>query len=374
MINILDSGANISSVLEALSPQKYEIYGDLAIQNTTSMVQNVDRRLNNLRDGSESIDTSGLGGDNTVATLASGYSKDGDTSKDSKQVVQPAPQENRWGFFATGDGLFFRGNPHDADIQEGKSNTAGTLVGIDGKAGEHAVIGAFGAYNNSAVDLGSDGSHATIDSYTGGLYGAYHQDGFYVNSLAAYTRNNYSSSRNIVFPGMAGTAAGSTNGNQYSANIDGGYDWHLTDRVTAGPLAGVQYVHVDVNGFDESGASTDDLAINGESLNSLQSRVGGRIDYHLLTQANSSAALELYAAWQHEYLNDSRAIGATFEGTGLAPFSVQTASPKRDAAVVGAAVNFTFHNRLTLFADYELQFWNQSNFNQSINGGAKISW
>jgi outer membrane autotransporter protein len=273
-----------------------------------------------------------------------------------------------------GDGLFYRANPHNADIQDGRSDTAGTLAGIDGKIGGRAVIGALFAYDNAAVTLGGDGSHATIESYTGGLYGAWHQDGFYANSLAAYTRNHYSSQRDIAIPGFPGAASGSTNGNQYTANLDGGYDWHVTSHITAGPLAGVQYVHLDVNGFNDSGAGAADLGIGSQVMNSLQSRVGGRVDFHLATTASSSFAAELYAAWQHEYLDGSRAIGAGFEGAGLAPFSVQTSSPLRDAAVAGASLNFTFHNRLTLYADCELQLWQASYFEQTINAGARISF
>jgi outer membrane autotransporter protein len=285
----------------------------------------------------------------------------------------PAP-EKRWGMFATGQGLFFRGNAHDVDLQSADANIAGTTAGLDAKIGDHAMAGALFAYDNADVTLNNNGSHATIDSYTGGLYGAWHQDGFYVNSLAAYTSNHYRSNRDIFFPGFAAAANGGTHGNQASVNIDGGYDWHVSNRLTVGPLVGLQYVHLDVNGFNEYGASAADLAIADQSMDSLQSRVGGRADFHLASSSTSTFAAELHAAWQHEYLDDSRGIGATFAGSGLTPFSVQTVSPMRDAAVVGLGLNFTFKDRLTLFADYELTLWNESNFNQSVNAGGRISF
>ncbi|HWB61168.1 MAG TPA: autotransporter domain-containing protein, partial [Chthoniobacteraceae bacterium] len=80
------------------------------------------------------------------------------------------------------------------------------------------------------------------------------------------------------------------------------------------------------------------------------------------------------AAWQHEYLDGSRAIGASFESPGMTPFAVQTGSPKRDAAVTGVGVNATFHDRLTLFLDYDLEIWSASTFDQTVNGGARISF
>ena len=250
-----------------------------------------------------------------------------------------------------------------------------TLAGVDAKIGDHASsIGALFAYNNADATRGSDGSHATIESYSGGIYGSYHQDGFYLNGLAAYTRNNYDSMRNILIPGFGSAASGSTNGNQATVNLDGGYDWHATDRLTAGPIAGLQYVHLDISSFSENGAGAANLAVGSQVMDSLQSRVGGRIDYHLLTSTYSSFAAELHAAWQHEFLDDSRGIGASFINSGLTPFSVQTTAPLRDAAVVGVGLNFTFHERLTLFADYELLMWRASTFEQTINGGGRISF
>ena len=372
LFNAIDMSGNVPAALDALSPQKYAAYGDLAIANSSFTVQSVDARLNNLRDGSESIDTSGIGGD-TVAAFVTGNSKD-DSGKETRTMVEtPAPKQ--WGFFATGDGLFFRGNRREADLQENISaNTAGTIAGIDAKAGAHAVVGALFAYNAAAATLGNDGSHATIDSYSGGLYSSYHDDGFYANALAAYTRNQYTSNRNILIPGIGASANGSTNGNQETANLDGGYDWNATSRLTLGPVGGLQYVHLDVDGFNESGAGVASLAVSSQNLDSLQSRLGFHANYHLLETSYSSFAVDLHAAWQHEFLDDSRNIGAGFQGAGLAPFNIKTASPLRDAGVVGLGLNWTFHDRLTLFTEYELEFWRSSYFEQTINGGVRISF
>jgi outer membrane autotransporter protein len=83
---------------------------------------------------------------------------------------------------------------------------------------------------------------------------------------------------------------------------------------------------------------------------------------------------DLHAAWQHEYLDNSRAIHASFAGAGLAAFSVRTTGPMRDAAVLGTGLNFTFHERLTLFADYEVSLWNSGYLEQTVNGGGRISF
>jgi outer membrane autotransporter protein len=367
LFNAIDLSGNVPAALNALSPGDYSAYRDLAIQNATEMVQEIDARLNNVRDGSESVDTGAGGMSSTM-----GLSKD--DGKESKQVIPAPAPEKRWGMFATGDGLFFRGNSHDVGLNDTKSNTAGTIAGVDAKIGEHAIAGAFFAYDNADVTLDNLGSHATIESYSGGIYGSLHGAGFYANGLGAYTRNNYSSDRNILFPGFANTAAAGTHGNQYTGNLDAGYDWHVTNRFTVGPLVGLQYTHLDVAGFNEYGAGAASLDVGSQDMDSLQSRVGGRADFHLASGANSAFAAEVHAAWQHEYLDDSHGLTASFSGAPLTPFTIQTSSPLRDAAVVGAGLNFTFHQRLTLFTDYELQIWRASYFEQSVNAGGRISF
>jgi outer membrane autotransporter protein len=379
MLNAIDMSGNVPGALDELSPQIYAMYGDLAIANSNFLVVSLDDRLNNLRDGSESIAATGLGtqasinGGGPNESIAGWTKNDG---KESKQVQTTEPKPNRWGFFAQGDGLFFRGNYHDIDGQQNaRSDSAGTIVGVDGLAGDHGVVGAFFAYNNAAVELDGAGSHAQIESYSGGLYGSFHEQGFYLNTLAAYTRNDYTSNRNILIPGFGGSANGSTNGNQATVNLDGGYDWNATERLSFGPLLGLQYVNVGVDGFSEGlGGGPAALNVGSQNINSLQSRLGVRANYHIATSQVSALALDLHAAWQHEYLDDSRSIGASFETGGFAPFAVQTASPQRDAAVVGVGFNATFHDRLTLFVAYDLDISNSSYFEQSVNGGARISF
>ncbi|HWB61711.1 MAG TPA: autotransporter domain-containing protein [Chthoniobacteraceae bacterium] len=377
LLNAIDNSGNVPGALEELSPQMYAMYGDLAIENSDFMVQSLDDRLNNLRNGSESIAATGLGTQasiNGAGADIAGWSKD--DGKQTQEAQAAAPQPDRWGFFAFGDGLFHRGNYHDIDGRENaRSNSAGTIVGVDGLVSHNGVLGAFFGYNNAAVELDGHGSHAQIESYSGGIYSAYHQEGFYLNSVAAYTRNDYNSNRAILLPGFAASADGGTHGDQATVDLDGGYDWNANDRVSVGPLIGVQYVHLGIGGFNEGfGGGGAALSVGSQDVNSLQSRLGARVNYHISTSKDSALALDLHAAWQHEYLDGSRGIGASFESGGMAPFAVETASPMRDSAVVGVNFNATFHNRFTLFAGYDIDISNSSYFNQSVNGGARISW
>ena len=374
LYNAIDMSGNVPGALEQLSPQMYQIYGDIALAIANFNTLEIDHRLNNLRDGSESIDTTGIGGENTAA-LTSGLSKDdGKDVKDRKGVVETTPEPKYWGFFASGNAIFTDIDAHGGDLQKSGFTTDGLMVGVDGKVHENWLVGTFFDYEHTSADMDNQGSQANVDSYTGGLYTGYHNEGYYGNGLFAYTHNDYNSHRNIFIPGFNQAAAGNTSGNQFELNLDGGYDFHMNDRVTWGPILGMQYVHMDVDGFNETGASAANLAVGSQNMDSLRSRAGMRIDYHRQIARQWAFATEVRAEWQHEFLDDSRGIGASFIGDGLAPFSVQTTNPQRDAALVGVGVDFTMRDRWTFFFDYDAQAGQQSYIEQSVKGGLKFSF
>jgi outer membrane lipase/esterase len=219
--------------------------------------------------------------------------------------------------------------------------------------------------------MDSQGSNAYVNNYTGGLYAGWHDDGFYINGLGTFGGNVYTAERKILFSAIDRTAQSETDGEQEAINIDGGYDFHLSKALTISPIAGLQYVHLTVGGFNETGANSADLSIRSQDADSLRSRLGFRVDYHIPVSKDWAFATELCAAWQHEYMDDSRAIISSFEGSGLSSFTVRTIKPERDAVLVGIGVNTTYHERLTLFLDYDVQTGQADYLEQSVKGGIK---
>jgi outer membrane autotransporter protein len=223
-------------------------------------------------------------------------------------------------------------------------------------------------------EMDTHGSNAYVNNYTGGLYAGWHDDGFYVNGLSTFGGNVYTAERKILFSSINRTAQSETDGNQAEANIDGGYDFHINKALTISPVAGLQYVHLTVGGFNETGADSADLSIRTQDADSLRSRLGFRVDYHIPVNKDWAFATEFRAAWQHEYMDDSRAIISNFEGSGLSAFTVRTIKPERDAALVGIGINATYSERLTLFLDYDVQTGQADYLEQSVKGGIKWSF
>jgi len=231
------------------------------------------------------------------------------------------------------------------------------------------LIGLAAGYGHTDVTLDNNGSSATVDSYSPGIYASYADKGWYANFYGDYVHNAYTQSRVIGFLGQ--TADSAPEGNEGVVNLDGGYDFRR-GAFTFGPLAGLQYTHLTVDGYTENG-SIADLSVNEQNADSLRSRLGGRVSY-TFSHCGLTFTPHLDASWQHEFLDQSRGITSQFNDGGVGSFSVQTTNPSRDSALADLGLNAEINRTVTVFADYEVQAGQENYFGQSVQGGVKIGF
>ena len=105
LLNAIDASGEVPKALSELSPQRYELFSDIAFANANFNTLEIDERLNNLRDGSESVDFSGFNGQDPVGEgPVYGGGKGGDDAKETVAPERPTPKY--WGMFASGDAIF----------------------------------------------------------------------------------------------------------------------------------------------------------------------------------------------------------------------------------------------------------------------------
>jgi fibronectin-binding autotransporter adhesin len=281
-----------------------------------------------------------------------------------------APQNGGkpWNVFVRGDVVLSQGSSTQ-DVSHFDDHTESVVVGVDYRITPDFLVGLTGGYGHTDATLDNNGSSATVDSYSPGLYASYADKGWYANLSGSYVFNNYTQDRLIGFLGQ--TAHSAPHGNEGVANLDGGYDFRH-GAWTFGPLAGLQYTHLSVDGYDESG-SAGDLSVNEQDANSLRSRLGGRVSFAFVDDGIHFTP-HLDVSWQHEFMDQSRGITSQFDGAGLGSFSVQTTEPSRDSALVGAGLDADLNGTVTVFGDYEVQAGQENYFGQSIQGGVKIGF
>ncbi len=379
LVGALDtlSAAQVPSALEALSPQRFEMYSDVAFRTAAFMSDEVGHHLERLRAGSSGIDMVGMlphqPSSNFEAQLADAFpnspllaSAQGGQGGEGSSSYRVS---NNLGAFVSGNAIF--GNlGATADLEKSNFTTAGTMGGLDYRLGDHLAAGALMSYTNTQSDLDEQGSNASITTYSPGLYATYFSGPLYVDGVVSYGQNSYTSSRRIVFTGIDRTAESQTKGRQYLLNADAGYEFRL-ESFNLSPTLGMNYAKLHVDGFTETGADSADLAVSSQEADSLRTRLGGKLDKPF-TARGITWDPEVRAVWQHEYLDDSRLITAQFSQPSSGFFSVQTTLPARDSALLGGGITARWLKNVDLYLDYTAQVGQRNSIVQGVQGGGRL--
>ena len=387
--------------LDQLSPEKLAIFSSIAFNDASFETSNFDdytaHRRNhegNLQVTPGHVDTSGLTYldptmDPTLAQAKSrllawspaptpGLLSDSGNPLMTDFLGQPTshndPADN-WNFFVSGDVVLGQ-NYSQTDLEHTNYTTSSFQIGSDYQFGDHFMAGVLFDYGHTDTALDEQGSSATIDSYSPGVFASYAQNGWFANFLGLYSKNAYTEQRVIGFGTYAETANGTPDGDQETANLDGGYEFHSRDKHwTFGPTSGVQYTHLNIDSFDETGGCSSDLNVDYETADSLRSRFGGRVSYAKWDDSNRTIFTPyIDASWQHEWLGGDRNITSNFREVSNIPFTVSTPNTSRDSALLVAGMNADITKDMTLFTNYAVQVGQSDYFGQSVMAGLKIGF
>ncbi len=391
---VVNDPAAYPGVLDQLSPEEFGRFTSVtAFNNASFEIEAMDNYLAGERDpggdfltGDGNLDSSGMvvndpGVDPALASVHSHLAhlqdssdpksvQDGKDMKDSKEMksVAPAPEAKPWNVFVRGNVVLGQGFSQQ-DVGHFDDNTESVEVGADYRITPHFLVGIKAGYGHTDVTLDTQGSSATVDSYSPGIYASFADQGWYANLVGDYVHNAYTQDRVISFLGQTATSA--PEGNEGTADLDGGYDF-LIGPLTIGPMAGVEYTHLTLDSYHEGGSAAD-LIVNKQQDDSLRSRLGGRVSY-VFTGAGMRFHPHLDAAWEHEFMDQSRGIVSQFEGTGLGSFVVRTDGPERDFAIATLGLDADITPSLTAFAEYMIQAGQSNYFGQSVQAGLKIGF
>jgi len=373
--------SELGSELDQLSPQSLQVFRDIAFDNATFTTLDVTNHLANLRDGLTGFDPSQLTVSDPGLTRGASQIKNrlGDPKEmqDTKEMQDPKEMQpvtasatpDPWSTFIVGD-VTLADLSHDQDLAHEDYTTGSVMLGADYRLDDHWTVGGLFAYSHTDANLDDIGSTATVDTYSTGVYGSYVDGGWYGNALFTYGFNSYTEDRNISIGDFTGTNYGAPDGNQYTGSLVGGYEFRSGD-FKYGPIAGVQYVNLEINSFTEDGPTA--LNVQSESDESFRSQLGMEARYVVRT---GSVWLTPHASvtWQHEFLDNSNGITSQFNQIGAGSFTVQTVQPDRDSALIDVGLNADVADNVTLFTDYQTEAGEDNYFSQSVQAGIKISF
>ncbi|NNM85616.1 MAG: autotransporter domain-containing protein [Phycisphaerales bacterium] len=295
------------------------------------------------------------------------------TAMPGGRVPVPPSRSSRhdaWGGFVAGEAVL-GSQPTDTSGQN--YFTGGVLSGVDYRFAKSLIVGLSFNYSYTNAHIDNVGSVLTDNSYAPGVFAGYRKGGFYADGSADYTYTRFSVHRNVTIGGSTTTATGKPHANQQDVNVLAGYNFPLLAGFKAGPAVGLDYTHIDVSSYTETGSPAD-LAVSGNAIDSLRSLLGGQAEYTLnIPHVPLPLTITANAFWQHEFLNNSHGITAALAGAG-GSFITNVPNPGRDSALLGAGLNGKLCRYANVFANYQAQIGPKNQHSQSIMVGLAIKF
>lgn len=364
LVDKLDSlyWTSVPGALDQIAPTDLLSMFDASIASASVQDDNLERRMEEVRNGAVGVSCDGLHLANCHGAQSAGCNSKQAIDKDGKALA-PAPLSDRWGFFINGSGEFV--DIDSSAIAQGTDfTTGGITAGADYRLGNHAAAGVTTGYANTSADGQGDGK-VKINSGKLGLYGTLFDCGFFLNGAVGGGLNNYDTEREV----LGGFARGDTEGTDFNTLLGGGYTYRR-GAWNVGPIASMRYSWVGIDGFTEHG-SLAPLRYDDQSESSLKSAVGLQTSYAFQV-CKMTLTPQVRAQWQHEYLDATRSIGASFLPGGA--FNVQGPDMGRDGVLLDAGLTLQLNARVGIYAFYTGELWRKNYSANSINGGVQIQF
>ena len=169
------------------------------------------------------------------------------------------------------------------------------LFGVDWSDGNGLVAGGFLGYGRMDADFGQRrGGFTQADSTIGGFLGWYGEKAW-VNAQASYTRLDIDVDREVVMGPAVRRHSGSTDGDNTAVGLAAGYGFG-EGALRHGPVAGLLWQKIGVDGWTESNLSSSALAYPDQDLDSLVGSLGWQASFD-----TGDFVPYLRATWDHEF-------------------------------------------------------------------------
>ena len=324
--NVLINSPNPGPALEQITPSTVGNAPTIAQTNVQTQMLNIRSRLSSVRNGILGVDIERLNIQQGGWTLSGRDLRYLLASVDGGGVPSAEMKTDLGALGVFASGTVNLGNKDGTGNQTGFDFKAFALaVGIDYRFTDQLVLGT--AFSYVANDNQIDGNGGSLDTqgYSLTLYGTYYRsDNFYLDGIIDYGWNDYDQQRNVNYS-LPDTKVRQRFNSQYGGqqlfvDVGAGYNFTRGDW-TFGPEVRLNYLDVRVDPFQErandSGpGSAWAVAIDEQNLQSLVSRLGGRVNY-LIEQPWGVLQPQAELSWLHEFKSNNRVVKGQFVEGGI---------------------------------------------------------
>jgi outer membrane lipase/esterase len=276
---------------------------------------------------------------------------------------------NPWSFYMLGNGAY---SDRQATVASNgfNLNSVGGTAGIEYRINNNAFIGGAFDYSNPKAKFVNNAGTTEANAYQFGAYGAWANAHFFAQGLATVGWQDYRNTR----PGVVDTITSNPNGTSFVAAGKVGYLFDA-GRSQIGPIGGLTYARVRVNGYTENGDPVLTLNVGQQTAETLIGSVGAQFRFPFVAYGRViSPYINLTA--DDDFIGNGRIIqfGATSAPLIVNNWMVPNATSQQVYGRVAAGVVAPVSNNVALTANVSQTFARQGGNDFYGNGGLKISF
>jgi len=224
--------------------------------------------------------------------------------------------ELRSGLWAKGFGYFGSQDAQNAFLGY-DARIYGTMIGYDVPVNPETRVGLGFGYARNIIDGKTLSANTDSNTYQGTAYLTHEHGPWFIQGDASFGWDDYSGSRNISLPGISLTPKANYSGLNYTTFMTTGYHF-FNQGFTITPLASLQYTHVDLDRYTETGAGDVDLNVNSQSYDFVESGLGVKVA-RPFAYNDGTYVPEMHFKWFRELVNPTFENTAAFTAAG-SPF------------------------------------------------------
>ena len=301
-----------------IMPAVYSNFSTYAFNQANALNNSLIQRLGNLRVAGVGFTQGGFSNSPILDDNKNPKSRE-------KDILIPS-QDNHWGVFVDGNGIFANINNNN-QLPGSTIQSGGATLGANYKWNETFTTGVYTGYQGTQLKQ-SGGTFVCDNGSRFGAFGTYGRGGFFVNGILGGDTHSYQVNRNILFPGINRTATSSPTAGELDSMLATGYDIKK-GNFTFGPITSLQYTYFGLQPFTETGAQSLDLSTTTANANSMIYSLGAHCFYTWQVNKNIMILPQVSLAWQHEFLQNPYALSSTLPNG--ANFAMLTTAPARDS-------------------------------------------
>lgn len=271
---------------------------------------------------------------------------------DAGVVPMPLSALGIW-MSAFGSGDHFNGNGNAAALDAGGG---GVLIGADAPFDDVWRLGVAAGYGHDTLKQGSMAASANVDSAYLSIYGkgTWGPASLRLGSIQAF--QTIDTKRSVTASTLSNSLSSKYGAMTTQVFAEGAWRFDF-DLTHAEPYANLAYVHLNTDGFNESGGAAG-VSSSAKGYDRLYSVLGARFTRDIiLPDARGNVSLGL--GWQHAYGPSTATTAVSFSASN--PFSISSTSTGKDTLFVDVGFGFDVTKQTRVSVGYKGGFGGGTN-------------